>query len=189
LRTPGDWLLHEISNEIGAGTGKQLIEGMERVLGRRGSPYLVDDFLADEFFVRHLDRSNGEPSVWHISSRNGTVALLVPARRFTTQQIELIIAEVVGRAIDELERSRSSLVKKGDLEALAEIEEKLDDVRRLERSLQGLIAEPSGRRRGPLWKPDWARGTRANMAPLQAAGLLPFDVLGPDEMSELMASA
>jgi hypothetical protein len=55
-----------------------------------------------------------------------------------------------------------------------------------------LIQADAGGKRGGgenLWRPDWSRGTRENLAPLQSAGLLPFDVLSKEEMSDLLASA
>jgi hypothetical protein len=116
--------------------------------------------------------------------------LLVPARRLDTDQLEFLIAEMATRQIDELERFRKSVLTKGDFEQADVFEGQILDVNLFERSLLSLIDDGGAKKgSGTIWKPDWSKGTRFNLAPLQRAGLLPFRALSDDEMSELLASA
>jgi hypothetical protein len=39
------------------------------------------------------------------------------------------------------------------------------------------------------WNPKWSDGTRVNLAPFQLEGLLPFEVLSEEEISDLLDTA
>jgi hypothetical protein len=189
FKTPAAWLSHEIDHEVDSGTTRDLIDSIERTLGL-GNATKIDDWLVEEFFIRHLERTEGEPVIWHLASPEGAISLLVPARRLGTEQLELLIAEVATRQIDDLERFRKSALTRGDFEQADVVERQILDVKGFERAVLSLIVD-GGAKKGsdPIWKPDWSKGTRFNLAPLQRAGLLPFKVLSDAEMSDLLASA
>lgn len=192
FETASGWLGHEISQEVEPAPTRRLIEAMEEALGGEFSPVEIDEWLDDEFLIRHIERTSGEPKVWHLTSPERVISILVPARRLTLQQLELILDEVVRRTIDDLERQRAAAVSKSNLGVASDLERRIEDARFFERAVSGLvITESNGKRNSSkhLWRPDWSRGTRDNLAPLQSAGLLPFNVLSNEEMSDLLASA
>jgi len=188
FKTPAAWLSYEIDNEVDSVTARDLIDLIEHTLGL-GNVTKIDDWLVEEFFTRHLERTDGEPVIWHLASPEGAVSLLVPARRLNTHQLEFLIAEVATRQIDDLERFRKSVLTKGDLEQADAFEGQILDVRVFEQAILSLIDGGAKKGSGTIWEPDWSKGTRFNLAPLQRAGLLPFKVLSDVEMSELLASA
>jgi hypothetical protein len=189
FNTVSDWLCHEISEEDDQRPTKRLISTMEMTLCGEQGTVSIDQWLEDEFFLRHLDRTTGEPKVWHLTSPERTVSVLVPARRLSTQQFELILGEVVARTIDDLERQRAAAESKSNLGVAADLERRIEDCRRFEEAVNQVVQGDQRGSGGKGWRPDWSRGTRDNLAPLQSAGLLPFDVLSKEEMSELLASA
>lgn len=192
LSTVSEWLKHEIANETGASSAEELIRSMERALGR-GEERSIDQWLAEEFFRRHLERTRGEPEVCHVTSPEQTIGVLVPIRRLSVERLNLILAEVAARDIDHSERLRSAAVTRGDLEDASRHEAHIHDVRAFEKAVTSLTeSHYRGDKAGPKkahWRFDWSKGTRHNLAPLQYAGLLPFEVLTAEEMSEFSVSA
>ena len=192
-RTVASWLKFEIGGETDEATSIEIIDGIERVLaGRSGEVVAVDEWLSQKFFQHHIDRTGGEPAIWQLTSKRGTVSVLVPARRLDRVRIETLIREIASNNLDELERDRKAAVTRGDLEQADVFEGQILDVRGFEAALRSLIyPDVSGTRGGEAngWTPDWSAGMRTNLAPFQQAELLPFDVLTDEEMSTLLASA
>ena len=187
MKTPSAWLSHEIESEVDSRTAFELTEALERTLGH-GTTRQIDDWLAEEFFIRHLERTDGEPSVWHLTSPEGNVSVILPARRIDTQRLEMLVAEVVKREIADLERFRRATLNRGDHEQADAFEGQIHDVRQFEHAVLGLMEPSRGKSRdGVRWNPDWSKGTRFNLAPLQAAGLLPFQVLSDEEVASVQA--
>jgi len=196
----GRWLMEELHSEVAPHTADAIVAEMEEILavGAGRESITVDDWLASEFFLRHLKRTNGVPSVWHLTSEDGTVQVLVPAHRFDRQKIENLMTQVTSRVIDELERNSKSAHVKGDVEQAALLEGRIREVRRMETSLGLLLGitvdeetkVSRKRNKGGAWEwnPDWSAGFRANLAPLQRLGLLLFPVLTEDEMNSLLAT-
>jgi hypothetical protein len=196
----GRWLMEELHSEVAPHTADAIVAEMEEILavGTGKESVTVDDWLASEFFLRHLKRTNGDPSVWHLTSEDGTVQVLVPAHRFDRQKIENLMTQVTSRVVDELERNAKSAHVKGDVEQAALLEARVREVRRMETSLGLLLGitvdeeTKVSRKRtkggGWEWNPDWSAGYRANLAPLQRLGLLLFPVLTEDEMNSLLAT-
>lgn len=196
----GRWLMDELHREVAPHTADAIVTEMEEILavGTGRESLTVDEWLASEFFLRHLKRTNGDPSVWHLTSEEGAVQVLVPAHRFDRQKLENLMTQVTSRVIDELERNSKTAHVKGDAEQAALLEARIREVRRMETSL-GLLLGISvdeetkvsrKRNKGEAWEwnPDWSAGYRANLAPLQRLGLLLFPVLTEDEMNSLHAT-
>lgn len=190
-RTVGSWLTEEIEREVESDSGAEVVTEFERLLSEDQPDVGVDQWLEREFFERHLARFDGEPEVWHLVSPAGTVSLLLPARRVSGEMLDNAATEIGG--IDALERKRKAAVAEGDQEMAAEIELQIDDVREFEKRLYKVIGRDSSdgprRSRDHAWHPDWSEGIRANLAPFQRHGLLPFDVLTDEEMASLLATA
>jgi hypothetical protein len=192
-RTVGAWLTQEIERELETEAGSELVSRFERLLTRGDADESVDGWLEEEFFRRHLERTDGEPEVWHLTSPRRAISILVPARRLNAERLESALTEIVSNRIDELERTRSDAEAASDTETAAECEALVADVRVFEESVHGLLygdkSSGSKRVRSVSWNPDWSNGTRANLATFQRHGLLPFNVLSEKEMTQLMATA
>ncbi|HEU4894611.1 MAG TPA: hypothetical protein VFT85_02145, partial [Acidimicrobiia bacterium] len=191
-RTVGSWLTEEIEREVEWNSGAELVGQVERLISGDQPEVGIDDWLDREFFTRHLERTDGQPEVWHLVSPERAVSLLLPARRLNAEKLEGVVTEVVSGAVDELERKRKAAVTRSDLEAAAVYEQQIDDVRVFEKNLRKVLYGNRGngkRVRSVAWNPDWSDGTRANLAPFQAEGLLPFEVLSEEEISELLRTA
>ena len=191
-RTVGSWLTEEIEHEVSWDSGAEVVGRFERMLSGDGALEGIDTWLDREFFTRHLERTEGEPEVWHLVSPEHSVSLLVPARRMTAAKLEGVMTEVVSASIDEIERKKKAALTKSDDELVAQYEQELWDIRSFEKRMRQVIyGEKSGHSKSSTysWNPDWTEGTRAHMAPFQSRGLLPFDVLSEEEMSSLSATA
>jgi len=191
-RTVGSWLTEEIEREVEWGSGAELVGQVERLISGDQPEVGIDDWLDREFFKRHLERTDGEPEVWHLVSPERSVSLLLPARRLNAEKLELVVTEVVTGAVDELERRRKAAVTRSDLETAAVYEQQVDDVRVFEKHLRNVLYgnRGSGKRvRSVAWNPKWSDGTRVNLAPFQAEGLLPFEVLSEGDISDLLDTA
>jgi len=196
----GRWLMDELHSEVAPHTADAIVAEMEGILaaGTGRDSVTVDEWLANEFFLRHLKRTGGDPSVWHLTSEEGAVQVLVPAFRFDRQKIENLMTQVTSRVIDELERNLKSANSKGEIEQAALIEGRIREVRRMETALGLLLGitvdettkAPRKRNKNEDWdwNPDWSAGLRANLAPLQRLGLLPFPVLTEEEMNSFLAT-
>jgi hypothetical protein len=198
-RSVGIWLVDELHREAPGITSDGIVQEMERILGfGTGVDSVVfDDWLAIEFFSRHLRRTNGDPYVWHLTSEGGSAQILAHSTRFDRTSIEIVISDVARWTIDRLERDLKASNAGGYADRSRAIEEHISDVRYFEVSLGSLIGvQPDGssddrRRRGDrassVWNPDWSVGFRENLAPIQRAGLLPYPVLSEEEMDTFLA--
>jgi Mrp family chromosome partitioning ATPase len=197
-RSVGTWLADELHREAPGTTSDGIVHEMERILGfGSGSDSMAfDDWLATEFFARHLRRTGGEPFVWHLSSEEGTTQLFAHATRFDRTSIEIVMSDVTRRTVERLERDLKASNAGGYAERSKGIERHLSDVRNFEVALGWLIGieqvGADGRKRpnGAIsgWNPDWNLGFRENLAPIQRAGLLPFPVLSEEEMDSFLVA-
>lgn len=190
-RTVGSWLTQEIEEEVEWESSAGVVTEFERLLCGDNPDDGIDNWLDREFFQRHLVRTQGEPEVWQLVSPERAVSILLPARRVNIDTLETVITDMVSTAIDELERKRRAAVTKGDLEAAALYELQVVEIRIFEVGLHEVMyGYSSGDKRSgePVWQPDWSNGTRANLAPFQRHGLLPFDVLTEEEMAAYLAA-
>ena len=122
--------------------------------------------------------------MWHLSSEDGAVQVLVSARRFDRQKIENVMTQVTSRIIDEQERTLKATNARGDEEQAAVVEARIREVRRMDTSLALLLGitvdeetkVSRKRAKGEAWEwnPDWSLGYRANLAPLAASWASPL---------------
>jgi hypothetical protein len=197
-RSVGTWLADELHREAANTMSEAIVAEMERILGFgvNADAISFDDWLASEFFPRHLRRTNGDPYVWALTSEQGTIQILAHATRFDKTSIEILISGVATPLIDRFERDLKASHSGGFAEQAQAIEAHLSDVRRFEVALGWLIGlQPEGstdrkRQKGQAsasWSPDWNLGFRENLAPIQRADLLPFPVLSDEEMDTFLA--
>ncbi|HJQ91914.1 MAG TPA: hypothetical protein VJ950_09415 [Acidimicrobiia bacterium] len=195
-RTVGDWLVDELGRELGADEGARVASEFARVLGKEGSgdaSRMLDLWLAEEFFPRHIERSHGEPDVWHLASEGRTVELLVYGRRLDRERLDRIINDLVLRLIDELQRRVEEAQKEDRDQAVDRLEAGLRDLYLFEVGLRMLQVGSSDEARLHYpwrrsdqqpkgWAPIWTEGIRPNVAPLQRLGLLAYPVLDEGEL-------
>lgn len=194
-RTAGELLAAELVWELGAESGGALADRFEAILcGRADKTYKdLDDWLTQEFFARHIERTGGAPEVWHLVSNPGAVQVLVYGRRLTRDRLTQLNVGLVRRMIDETERLLTKAHEEVDFPAIARLEERLKELHALEVTLGSLQAgsseearitypwrRPDGQPQG--WAPVWAEGIRPNIAPLQRLGLLALPVLSDEEL-------
>jgi Mrp family chromosome partitioning ATPase len=191
-RTVSSWLKLEIEREADERTAASIIEEMERVISAdRPTPASIDDWLAEEFFRRHLSRTNNQPTVWHLTSPHRSIEILVPAARLTRGRVEQLIEDVARVKLDELTRFRDAATTRGDIEQADSYDRRVDDVREFKTALETVVYGREGEGDDPeikAWIPDWSLGVRANLALFQRAGLLPFPALSEDEVASIPAS-
>lgn len=190
-KTVASWLKLEIEREADRRTAASIIEEMERVISAdRQVPASIDDWLAEEFFRRHLSRTEGQPTVWHLASPDRAVEILVPAARLTRSRVEQLIEDVARAKIDELSRFRDAASTRGDIEQADSYARRVEDVKEFKKSLETVAygREADGETdeiKG--WIPDWSLGVRPNLGVFQRAGLLPFPVLSQEEAANIPA--
>ncbi len=198
VQSIGGHLAAEFRVQLGSRLGNRLAGELVKVLSEgSGTPnQSIDDWLAQEFFLRHLSSTSYEPSIWHLASRLGTVQVLVNSSRFTRERIDELNTGVVSLTIDSLERSLKSAVRAGRAEAVERLGEQLTDTRTFEIALGWLYegTTPNARIVYPWkrpdqqphgWDPVWSEGVKPNIAPLQRLGLLASPVLTEEELQSL----
>lgn len=192
--TVGQWLAHEIKNEVTPNMAMAIIDEMEKVLTiQSGQPTYLDEWISAHFFKRHLVRTEGEPVVWHLTSDQGDFQVLGSAKRLDRARLEYLAKVVTGQRIDELERYRAAARTRGDGEQEANFDLRIDEVGRFRSALGALVGESldglpkvdsTSRQEGDVeWRPDWSLGARINLAPFQRAGVLAVEVLSEEEIS------
>jgi len=202
FRTVGEWLVEELRWELGADAGERVASEFARLLSTDGSDVVdsLNAWLEKEFFPRHLERTQGEPEVWHLTSELGTLQVLAYGRRLDPARLTRLNSDVVRRKIDEFER-RLHQAEEGDRTDDTElIEYQLRDLHMFEVALGMLQVgssdeaklvypwlrddqQPNG------WVPLWKEGIRVNIAPLQRLGLLAIPVLTEEELISTRSSA
>lgn len=193
----GAHLAAEWRRRLGSRAGNQVERTIREVLEKElGESLSVDDWLALHFFAFHVQRTDREPFVWHLTSEAGTVQVLAQARRLTRERLDLLDSEVVKTVIDSLERSLKAATRQGKSDLVGQLEVQLADARTFEVALGWLYEgshdnaritypwkKPEQQPRG--WNPVWSEGVKPNIAPLQRLGLLPVPVLTDEELYSL----
>lgn len=176
-KTAASWLKLEIEREVDRKTAKLIISEMERIISAvHGQSLDLDEWLAREFFSRHLRRTDGEPRVWKLASPDGTIQILVPAARLTRRRVEHLMDDVASAALDELMRLRDAADTRGDPEQVELYENSIADAREFKAGLEQIAYGLDGSgNSAPVeaWIPDWSQGVGPNLAIFRNAGLVP----------------
>lgn len=193
-----DRLVDELSHEIGDVMGRRLAAKISEVLTEDDQidTHAVDMWLSQEFFRRHLARTDREPVVWHVSSQSGAVQILVNGRRLTDERIGRLTTDIVRRKINDLERELREARLGGDADRTKQVEADLKDAHHFEVALSALRGGTKDeaklvypwRKQEQMpkgWNPIWSEGIRPNIAPLQKLDLLAQPVLTDDELRDL----
>ena len=158
-------------------------------------PTELDAYLASEFFRRHLERANGEPEIWHLTSREGTIQVLAYSRRLSPGRLARLRSDLVRRVIDHHEHVLVAANDEDDLERIPALESRLKDLHLFDVAL-GLIQgkeeegldtsfsfqfRQNGRETASR-APVWSDGRELNLATLQRLGLLAYPVLSDEEL-------
>jgi hypothetical protein len=186
MPTIGDLLSSELRDELG---GDAVTRKMLDALTDRSGQLDLDAWLIDNFFKAHLQRSNRVPFVWHLSSREGEIQVLVAASRLDAGRLARINHELVGLARGQLQRQLTEAYRKDRQGEVETIEARLADIGDFEASLNMLLTgsgdsfEQGSARGGAMrWAPMSGEGLISNLAPFQRLGLLPIPVLSEEEI-------
>lgn len=181
----------ELRHQLGNRLGHLVEQQIRRILSGGRDDGNLDDWLAAEFFPRHLVRTDRQPTVWHLRSRLGVVQVLVNARRFDRERLDLLVGSLIRTVADSLQRQRRSTARKGPAEAVDRLDRQLEDVNQMAIALGWLyegttpearIVYPWREQQPKGWNPVWSEGIMANLAPLQRLGLLAVPVLTDEEL-------
>ena len=134
----------------------------------------LDGWLTHEFFKRHVERTMGEPVVWHLKSNNGCIQVLVGAQRLDKHRLQLLEKELVTPRTDLLRRELLEADAHGDEASSALLRAELEDVEEFGAALEllrngtnqpsGAVhpssdpmgLQPTGSRSGPMMSdPTW----------------------------------
>ncbi|HLU53550.1 MAG TPA: hypothetical protein VK011_08175 [Acidimicrobiia bacterium] len=195
----GSRLRNEFRNELGRADATKFEELLLKALSagdEGGSATSIDRWVDRRYFPLHAENENWEPTVWHITSRLGTISALVAAERFERERMETFVDSVVIRAIERLARRRRRKEVVGDETAVAQLDEQMEDARHLGLAIAWLLdgSRPESRIWYPSldegeqptgWQPRWDQGIKSNLAPLQRLGIISFPVLTERELSAL----
>lgn len=193
--TLGERLRGEMHHEIGFHDGERLADQIETVLSRGHiSAAGFDSWAREEFFVRHVENTSGEPVVWHIQSEGGTIHALVRGQGLDRQKLDLIASELAGSVRSQLEDDAARAKSEGDMETAERFESQAQDVAnfqialgwvktgsvddaRIRYSWRQSSNQPEG------WDPVWSEGVRPHLAPFQRLGLLAHPILADEELA------
>lgn len=155
----------------------------------------LDRWVSRHYFEAHARATDWEPTVWHLTSPDGTVSALVAADRLDARRVEAFVDGIVIRAIERLARRQRRREASGG-DGASDLEAQIEDTRALGLALAWLMEgsneesrlfypsrSPDEQPEG--WHPDWGEGVKANIAPLQRLGILAVPVLTQDELSVL----
>ena len=201
LPKAGDVLRYEFESELGPVVGPVVSDRIVAVLadGSGLQEADLDGWLTHEFFKRHVERTMGEPVVWHLKSNNGRIQVLVGAQRLDKHRLQLLEKELVAPRTDFLRREVLAADAHDDEASSALLRAELEDVEEFGAALELLrngtnqssgVVHPLERPHGSTtdWVPVWSDDLRSNLAPVQRLGLLPFPVLTRSELRSLRST-
>ena len=112
----GDVLGYEFEVELGPVVGPVVSDRIVAVLadGSGLQEADLDGWLTHEFFKRHVERTMGEPVVWHLKSNNGCIQVLVGAQRLDKHRLQLLEKGLVTPRTDLLRRELLAADAHGD---------------------------------------------------------------------------
>lgn len=196
--TAGELLASELVWELGSDQGHELAGRFSETLCSNGETKCesLDEWLIQEFFKRHIERMDGEPEVWHLTSESGTLQLLVHGRRLTRDRLTQVNTDLVRRKIDETERLIAKANEEANISSISSLKGRLRELHAFEVSIGVLQAGSSEEAkllypwlpldRQPVgWAPIWTEGILFNIAPLQKLGLLARPVLSNEDLSSV----
>ncbi len=156
----------QLEAQFGPAVAYQLEQDGAAYLGRP-----VEEWLRRYFFARlHVKLYKKRPILWHLTSPRRYFAVLVDYHRLTRDTLPKVQTLYLWPQMEEV-RTRLAAARAGQVlvrasvKAIADLEDELADLEETERRLAQVI--DSG------YNPDIDDGVRANLLPLQEAGLLP----------------
>lgn len=138
--------------------------GLRSLLGGRVSAWQLHRWLEQSFFERHVALSNGNPTVWHLSTRSGTFQVLVRADHVDAQSLRKIRGWV-RKTQDRLEFALADAERAGDRERVESVRARIDEMF----SFDTLLVEMG--RNG--WRVGGSLDRAAKLAVLRHRGAVP----------------
>jgi hypothetical protein len=190
----------EFDGQIGVRNARRFLAALERILKSLAPEieedrYSINDWVLDRYWNRHVSDTDREPTVWHLSSRYGSIQALIDWTRMDRDHIDLFRSEMVRQRIETLRRKAKSAARAGRSAEAASLEDQMKDARSLDLALGWLFdgTTPNARiwypwrpNESPIgWRPNPRQGVKPHLAPLQRLDLLAFPVLTDEEMIRL----
>lgn len=151
---------HQMELEFGAKTAFQLEDDAGKELGRP-----VDDWLDGNFIKWHTSLYKKRPILWHLASPNNSFGVLLYYHKLDKDTLPKIRNVYLRAVRDSLRRQLDAA--RQDNKTITQLETTLDDLLQMEEKLQAVIE--SG------YNPVIDDGIKANILPLQEAGLLRYN--------------
>jgi hypothetical protein len=199
--TAGELILRAMEESLDEKTLQWALGQLEEAsTSQRRSSWIdaLNDWLASEFFSRHVEETGREPEVWHLASRDRTYEGLVHWRRLDADRVDNLREGVVPAMIKSLGKSLQR-ARRSSLEQSEIIEGQIQDLRLFDLALgwlyEGSVADAriwypwksaGAQPRG--WEPDPSQGVGPVLAPLQRLGLIPYRVLHSHEVAGYLAT-
>jgi uncharacterized protein with ACT and thioredoxin-like domain len=177
-------LIEDLEAMFGEDAVGDVLNEMERILGRK-----LKDWLSKDFFKKHSSQYKKRPIVWHISSKKGHFEVFLYYHKLTNQTLHILkniyltnILEFNNRKLKELQDRLISLDGKEKSKVYAEIEAREDvqeDLQKLNSSLTEVMKLGLD--------PVIDDGVLANISPFQKADLLSKEVLDDNQLKKGLA--
>jgi hypothetical protein len=129
----------------------------------------IDDWLEGDFIQWHTKLYKKRPIIWHLSSLNRTFACLVYYHKLNRDTLLTVRTVYLWRLRDSVRSRLKVASEKKEYTEINKLEEALADIEEFDQALAKVI--DAG------WDPDIDAGVKANILPLQEAGLLRYEVI------------
>ena len=155
-------LRRQMELEFGAKAAFQLEDDAGKELGRS-----VESWLDGPFIQWHTSLYKKRPILWHLASPNNSFAVLLYYHKLDKDTLPKIRNVYLRALRDGLRRQLDAARQASDNKTITQLETTLDDLLQMEERLQAVI--DSG------YNPIIDDGVKANILPLQEAGLLRYN--------------
>lgn len=174
-------LIEDLEKVFGEDAVADVLNEMERILGRS-----LKDWLSKDFFKKHISQYKKRPIVWHISSKKGHCEVFLYYHKLTNQTLHILkniyfinMLEFNNRKLKELKDRLTTLDGKEKSKVYAEIEAR-EDIQDDLQKLNSLLMEVMKLGLDPVIDD----GVLANISPFQKADLLSKEVLNDNQLKK-----
>jgi hypothetical protein len=195
--TAGEWLIEELCHELGDERGYRIAMEFAGILGGVGasSAESLNSWLRGEFFDRHLERTGGDPVIWHLTSHAGTFQVLASSRHVDPSRLNHSIAEALKNTVVELQGAIEVAGASQDMGDVAGLDSSLRDLLAMGDALEAIQTQGESGHASHLeqeaatesngLEPVWTDEVLQNCARLQRFDLLARPILTDDEVASL----
>lgn len=173
-----------MESEFGEENVDTLLTEMKRILGKD-----LDAWLSTEFFKKHTSQYKKRPIIWHVKSERGGFECLLYYHKLDQDTLQKLKYQYLSKTLDfnnnKLHEQQEKLKTIGDKDArdiykmIEELEETIDDINDFDKKSDAILKKG--------YAPVIDDGVMVNIAPLQDAGVLSYDVLSKSHITKAFA--